>query len=229
MDIEAIAEEWKAKGRLAEVSAPAEPVRGGPEEVRMELYVMQVHVLRLHMAGRVLDLPAEWFVPAYEGVAAFLWMLEAGVRADLSDGSFLAEWTLRRTGTDGLGVFSVKYPDFQRAEAAVRVEDFIAEGKAAIPFGGHHPRRGAVLFRGVSGGADDHGGCVERGGGPRGVERSAERAVAFPVPAGAACRGGMVWRGGRGGAVPEDAGPAGPGLAPGESLPARGGSGSGAP
>lgn len=135
MDIEAIAEEWKAKGRLAEMPALAEPVRGGPEEVRMELYVMRVHVLRLHMAGRVLDLPAEWFVPAYEGAAAFLWMLEAGapgVRADLSDGSFRAEWTLRRTGTDGLGVFSVKYPDFQRAEAAVRVEDFIAEGKAAL-------------------------------------------------------------------------------------------------
>lgn len=137
MDIEEIAEEWRAKGRLAEVPAlaGAEGAAGGPEEVRMELYVLQVHVLRLHMAGRVLDLPAEWFVPAYEGMAAFLWMLEAGapgVQADLSDGSFRAEWTLRRAGTDGLGVFSVKYPDFQRAEAVVRVADFIAEGKMAL-------------------------------------------------------------------------------------------------
>lgn len=133
MDIEDIISEWKEKGRLAE-RPRAEKREGAAEEAAMEMYVMTHHVLRLHIAGRTFDLPTEWFVPAYEGALAFFALLEGGADGAwvaLSDGSFRAEWELRRTEED-LGVFSLRYPDFQRAEALVSVPDFIAEGKAAM-------------------------------------------------------------------------------------------------
>ena len=135
MEIKELAEEWQKKGRLSILDAW--PAREGPApvETAVEAYVMTHHVLRLSAEGRTYDLPAEWFVPAYEGAAAFWYLLEqgaAGVSVDLSDGTFTARWELRRYGASDLGEFSLVYPDFQRGTWTVSISRFIEEGKQAL-------------------------------------------------------------------------------------------------
>lgn len=135
MEICEIAEEWKKKGRLSEIEGLPGQSGAVPAEMGVEAYVMTHHVLRLSAGGRTYDLPAEWFVPAYEGAAAFWYLLEqgaAGARLDASDGTFTARWELRRFAGSDLGEFSLVYPDFQRGKWVVSIPQFVKEGKEAL-------------------------------------------------------------------------------------------------
>ena len=135
MEIKELAEEWQKKGRLSILGALPDREGLSPAETAVEAYVMTHHVLRLSAEGRTYDLPAEWFVPAYEGAAAFWYLLEqgaAGVSVDLCDGTFTAKWELRRYGTSDLGEFSLAYPDFQRGTWVVSIPQFAAEGTQAL-------------------------------------------------------------------------------------------------
>lgn len=135
MEIREIAEEWKKKGRLSDIGGLPGRSGAAPAETAVEAYVMTHHVLRLSAEGRTYDLPAEWFVPAYEGAAAFWYLLEqgaAGLRLDASDGTFTARWELRRYGTSDMGEFSLVYPDFQRGKWVVSIPQFVKEGREAL-------------------------------------------------------------------------------------------------
>ena len=135
MEIREIAEEWKKKGRLSEIEGLPGRSGAAPAETAVEAYVMTHHVLRLSADGRAYDLPAEWFVPAYEGAAAFWYLLEhgaEGVRLDASDGTFTAIWELRRYGKSDVGEFSLVYPDFQRGKWTVSIPQFVKEGREAL-------------------------------------------------------------------------------------------------
>ncbi len=135
MEIRDIAEEWKKKGRLSEIEGLPERSGAAPAETAVDAYVMTHHVLRLSAEGRTYDLPAEWFVPAYEGAAAFWYLLEqgaAGLRLDGSDGTFTARWELRRYGKSDVGEFSLVYPDFQRGKWTVSIPQFVEEGRKAF-------------------------------------------------------------------------------------------------